>query len=91
MSIKVYKDQTRIKYKYKEWLDIESPLPQQPMLTRKKQYVHVVAVSARGIWRDTYHLRGIESSSIGGAQFYWLQSPNIILEKENMKQQPNKK
>ena len=61
------------------------------MLTRKKQYVHVVAVSARGIWRDTYHLRGIESSSIGGAQFYWLQSPNIILEKENMKQQPNKK
>ena len=44
-SIKVYKDKLSIKYKYKEWLDIESLLsPQQLIPTKKKHYAGVVAV-----------------------------------------------
>ena len=44
-SIKVYKDKLSIKYKYKEWLDIELPLPQQLTPTKKKHYAVVVVVS----------------------------------------------
>lgn len=44
-SIKVYKDKLSIKYKYKEWLDIESPSPPQLTPTKKKHYAVVVVVS----------------------------------------------